>query len=92
MKKIPKDFHTKYPYLAYFKQEKGDMLISDGKNYPFISLMDVSGNIYTDWETSDQDEALKMAERYLRIGYFPHRVDKATIAALEEDYKKFGLS
>jgi hypothetical protein len=59
MKKPPKYFYSTYPYLAYFIEDWGEMQTSGGGNYPYLCLVDEGGNVYTDWETSDRDEALQ---------------------------------
>lgn len=91
MKKPPKYFYATYPYLAYFIEDWGEMQTSGGGHHPYLCLVDEGGNVYTDWKTSDRDEALKKAEKYLREVDFPSRMDKETIESLEEEYKKFGL-
>jgi hypothetical protein len=46
----------------------------------------MGGNVYDDYETQDREEALQKAEKFLREVDFPSRMDKETIAALEEAY------
>jgi hypothetical protein len=92
MKKPPKYFAKKYPYLNYFIEDWGEMQTSSGAwGQPRLCLVDEGGNVYTDYDTKDYDEALQKAENYLRYVDFPSRMDKETIKELEDDYQLLGL-
>ena len=91
MKKAPKYFTKKYPYLKYFIDDWGEMQTSGGGHHPRLCLVDMGGNVYTDWHTENYEEALQKAENYLRKVDFPSRMDKETIESLEDDYRLYGL-
>ena len=81
-------FATQYPYLNYWIEDWGDMETTNGDwNRPRIRLIDMGGTCYEDYDAKSHEEALEKAEKYLREVEFPERMDKETIAELEEEYK-----
>lgn len=93
MKNSSKKFAHQYPYLAYWIEEWGEMETTNGDwGRPRISLVDMGGDVYRDYDSKSHDEALAKAEKFLREVDFPERFDKETIDSLETDYKKFGLN
>jgi hypothetical protein len=92
MKKPTKSFSEQYPYLAYWIEDWGEMTTTNGDwGHPRIALIDMGGDVYRDYESKSHDEALAKAEKFLREVDFPERMDKETIAALEEDYRRLKL-
>ena len=92
MKKPNKPFTQQYPYLAYWIEDWGEMETTNGDwGRPRISLIDMGGDVYRDYESTSHNKALEKAEKFLREVDFPSRFGKETIEALEEDYQNFKL-
>ena len=94
MKKPPKYFAQQYPYLNYWIEDWGYMQIGNDHDFPyggFLKLIDQGGVVFETDDGESIDEHLQKAEKHLREVDFPSRMDKETIEALEEDYKKYGL-
>ena len=81
-------FAYQYLYLNYWIESWGYMQVGDDYDGSFLMLLDEGGTCYEGDEEDTLDKAYAKAEKYLREVEFPERMDKETIAELEEEYEK----